>query len=266
MQTREALIKVFTQPRSVFIALKGERTWVPAVVFMVALLAIHGVIASIGTQSPARVGGSINLQSPITYSQLNSTLAEPKTEAGELEQIDLEHSDDARSFDSSDRRVGSFILWLSVAIGSLPFVFGILCLISLMEAIYFRIVSALLNYSFTLGDWFVLSVWSRVPGITLSVVALIMGVLLLGRQPETEDLEILRLTKWMDLPEVFYSGSNWGIGVNFDHLEAHLIWIIALQAIGFSEWTGKSFGFSLGIAVVPTLILIAFTVITISIF
>ncbi len=257
MKTRAALTSVFTEPRVLFSSLKSERKWVSAVVFMVALLAIHGIVVSIATKSPERGGGSIDLQSPITLSRFDSSQGQSVTEAREREQSDIEQLANARTFDGNDRQVGSFILWVSFAIASLPFVFGLLCLISLIEAIYFRIVSALLNHTIMLGDWFALSVWSRVPGITLSVVALVVGVLLLGRQPESEDLEILRLTKWMDLPELNFSGENWRIGVNFDHLEAHLIWIIALQAIGFREWTSKSFAFSLGIAVIPTLILIA---------
>ena len=226
---------------------------------MVALLAIHGVVESIGTNSPTRIGESIALQSPVTYSQIDSDEGGIAAEGDEREQSDSVHSDDAPTLDSNERQVGSFIVWLSFAIASLPFMFGFLCLISLLEAVYFRIVSALLNYGFTFGDWFVLSVWSRVPGITLSVVALIVAVFVMARQPESETLEVLRLTRWIELPEVKFSGLNWSISANFDHLEAHLLWIIALQTIGFSEWTGKSIAFSFGIAVLPTLVLIAIT-------
>ncbi|MCY4128921.1 MAG: hypothetical protein OXG15_06720 [Gammaproteobacteria bacterium] len=261
MRSREALLKIFHNPRAVFIALRGERKWIPAVVFMVAVLVIHAFVASIGTYPQARVGQSIVLQSPFTYSRIDSAQDGLVSEVGE--QSDLAHSNNAATLDSDDHQVGAFILWLSFGIASLPFVFGFLCLISFLEAVYFRIVSALLNSRFTLGDWFVLSVWSRVPGITLSVVALVVGALVLGRQSETEDLEILRLTRWIELPEVFYSGKSWGIGANFDHLEAHLIWIVALQTIGFSEWTGKNIAFSFGIAIVPTLVLVALTYIAI---
>ena len=257
MDTRLALKSIFNRPRLVLTGIREERKWVPAAIFMVLLLGIHAFVVAVGTYSPNRVSSLIEPKSPVAISTSDSSGNESFTDRSEIDRVDVEPVTRNTSLDVKTTQVGSFIMWTFMLVLLLPVAFAGLCVICFLDAVYFRIVSALLHLEFELKDWFALSVWSRVPGITISVVAVIVAVFVLGRQPNSEELEILTLTRWIDLPEVYHGGENWNIGVNFDHIDAYLIWTILLQTIGFQQWSGKSAAFSFGVVVVPTSLFIA---------
>ncbi len=253
MQSSEMLRKIFLSPRAVFSTLKTERKWVPAVVFMVLLLGIHSIVTQFATYSDRRVIEITGSQSPDTSLILDPNGQEIADGAKKSEQIDLELTNNAPASDVNGNQVGRFIVWLFVLVGLLPVAFGIVSLMCLIEAVYFRVVGALLQLDFRLGDWFVFSVWSRVPAIALGVVAIIVGAVALGRQPDRAELEVLSLARWVDLPEARYGGENWTTYIKFDNLDASLIWVVALQTIGFQEWSGRGSAFSLGVVLIPTL-------------
>ncbi len=261
MQSSEALRKIFFNPSAVFAALKAERKWVPAVVLMVLLLGIHGIVTQFATYSQNRVSELTGSQSAIGSTTIDSQRQEITDRAKQIEQTDLALKNDGRAFDAGSNHVGRFILWLFLLLALLPVAFGLVSLMCFIEAIYFRVVGALLHLDFRLGDWFVFSVWSRVPAIALGVVAIIVGAVAFGRQPDRADLEVLSLARWVDLPEARYGGENWTTYVKFDNLDASLIWVVALQTIGFQEWSGRGSALSLGVVLIPT-----FTWISISLF
>lgn len=254
MKASEALRRIFINPGAVFAALRQERKWVSAVIFMVLLLAIHSFVVAVGTYSEKQVGSRIDVQSPVVSSTQDSPNQAIVEGANRNEQAGSERTVGSTKFGDNRSPVADLIFWMSMLVAMLPVGFGFLCLLCIFDAIYFAIISAFLKIGIKLEDWFALSVWSRVPGIALSVLAVIGGLIAFGRQPNSEELEILALTRWVDLPEVHYSGENWNLGVTFDQLDAHLIWIIALQTIGFQQWSGKSAVLSFGIVLAPTLV------------
>ena len=256
MKTRAALTKIFLKPGAVFVALKSEQKWVAAAVVILLMLALHSIVTSLGTYSNNRVDTVIESQSPIALSYQGSKSTEVPAADKSADRTESETDDGFPSLDSRRYSTGSFILWLLMLVGLLPFGLAILCFLCFLDAVYFRIVGAILNVDYRLSDWFALAVWSRVPWAAFSVIVVIVGLIALGRQPESDGLEILTISRWVDLPAVKYEDENWSIGLSLEHLEASLLWIIALQTIGFREWSGKTALFSFGVAVIPTLITI----------
>ena len=264
METKVAVKAIFTQPTAVFSELRSDRKWVPAVVAIVLMLGIHAIVVLFGASSQSGTADLIEVQVPFDLEYRDSEGGASDLPEEETDPTYEEPNIDSTELDASSNQIGAFIIWLFLLLAMLPVGFGFVCLLCLLEAAYFRIVGALLRNEVTLGDWFALCAWSRVPGAALIVVAVTVGLIVLGRQPDEADLDFLRLTRWIDLPEVRHEGESWSIGANFDHLEAYLIWVIALQTIGFKAWTGKSALFSLGIVILPLVILIvsAFAVIS----
>ena len=256
MQTSAALKKIFFDPRAVFAEVGGERKWVPAVVFMAVLLGVHGFVTAVGTYSQRSVEDLIESQSPIEFTKQDASENAP--DVGDAIEPNEERHNTQNTESGIDSKLFGRVLFVIFALVVLiPVAYGLLCFLFFLEAIYFRIVGAILGLEFKLTDWFRLCAWSRVPGIALSVVAITVGLLTLGRQPHSEDLEILRLTRWLELPEVIHGGENWSVTTNFDHIDAHLLWVVVLQTIGFQEWSGKSLFFSFGVVVIPLLIIMA---------
>lgn len=253
MDTGAALGRIFSNPRAVFTSLKVERKWIPAVFFMVLLLGIHAFVVAVGTQSLHQAAEISNSQIQIDFLK-RDTREQLIADRMDSNQRDLRATVNSQSIDTDSDQGRSFFSWVMVLVGLLPFAFGFLCLLFLLEAGYFRIVGALLHLEIRLRDWFILAVWSRVPGVALAVLSVIVGAIALGRQPDSHELDILSLTRWVDLPEARFEGENWRVYSSFENFEASLIWVIALQAIGFQEWTGKSGLFSLGVVVLPTFV------------
>lgn len=253
MDTRAALGRIFSNPRAVFTSLKVDRKWIPAIVFMVLLLGIHAFVVAVGTQSRHQAADILDSQVQIEFLKRDSREQEI-ADTIESDQTDSKATINSQTTDTDRKQGGSFFSWFIVLISLLPFTFGFLCLLFLLEAGYFRIVGALLHLEITLSDWFVLAVWSRVPGIALSVLSVIVGVIVLGRQPDAHELDVLSLTRWVDLPEARFEGENWSVYSSFENFEVSLIWVVALQTIGFQEWTGRSGMFSLGVVVLPTFV------------
>lgn len=264
METKVALRRIFSQPSSVFAELRGKRKWVPAMVFMAVLLALHGLVTAVGTYSENAVGDLIETQSPIEFTTHDSSHRTSEVDEASEPSEDKTNDQNIES-DAFSSQVGKIALILTLTVLMVPVAYALLCFLCFIDAIYLRIVGAIMHLEFKFGDWFALSVWSRVPGIALSVLAIVVGIIALGKQPHPDDLDILRLTRWVDLPEVHHEGENWSVGASFDHYDAYLIWVILLQTIGFKEWSGKSALFSFGIVIAPTIIVIALASIVIAV-
>lgn len=264
METKTALKAMFFQPSAVFKGLKTDRKWVPAAIFIVLMLGLHAIIVSLGTYSENGVGELIDSQSPIDFTSVDPSQLELHRGNVENDQthIDLKPASQATATDS--RQVGAFIVWLFFLLAFLPVVFGFVCLLCLFDAIYFRIVAAVMKLEFKLGDWFAFCVWSRVPGIALGIAALVVAIIVLGRQPDSSELEILSLSRWVELPEVHYRGDSGSMAIDFDQLDGLLVWTIALQMIGFREWSGRSAAFSLGIVSLPSVFFYALALLAVS--
>jgi len=249
VKSREAFAKIFYRPQFVFSALKEERKWVHAAIFMALLLGIHGLVTTIATSPELRTTQSSDVESMVA--DVQQDLREGPLDKTNVQSTPIELRSNGERVPLVFGRIatGNFIFVMFIVSALIPVVFAIILIHALLDAVYFRIVSALLKIDFTLEDWFALSVWSRVPGIVLSVVVVILGVITLGRQPDSEEFALLALNRWVELPE-FHSGN---FGIEFKNLDVALAWTIVLQTIGFGDWSGKSPAVSFAIVAAPTL-------------
>ena len=66
--------------------------------------------------------------------------------------------------------------------------------------------------------------------------------------------ELFSFARWIPLPIRLERDVNL-LNVDVYHLDASLIWVIALQAFGFRVWSGRRFAVSLAVVAFPTVIL-----------
>ena len=249
MKSIEAFAKIFYRPHVVFSALKKERKWVHAAILMTLLLGIHSLATAFGTSTQARTAQSSDVQSIVAAIQQDLRESSRNQTNVESSSSELQPKRERIPLDFGRVFTGDFIIAMFITTALLPVAFAGILIYAFLDAVYFRIVSALLKIEFTLEDWVALSVWSRVPGIVLSVGAVILGVITLGRLPDTEQFELLVLKRWLELPE-FHRGN---FGIDFNNLDVALAWTIVLQTIGFSSWSGKNSIVSFAIVAAPTL-------------
>ena len=249
MKSKEAFAKIFYRPHVVFSTLKVERKWVHAAIFMALLLGIHGLVTAFGTSSQLRTAQSSDVESTVADVQQDVRESVLNQSNVKSTPIELRSSGERVPLNFGRIGTGNFIIAVFITTALVPVVFAGILIYALLDAVYFRIVSALLKIDFTLEDWFAFSIWSRVPGIVLSVVVVILGVIVLGRQPDSEEFALLSIKRWVEFPE-FQSGN---FGIEFRNLDVALAWTIVLQTIGFRDWSGKSPTVSFAIVAAPTL-------------
>ncbi len=260
MKTAEMIVKFFYRPRAVFRVLKEERTWVHAAVFMALMLGIYNLATSIGTIPEARTTSSSELQTLIVNAQRDARESSSIQSSGESTPRELAPKRERVPIDFGRIGLGESILGLFITTILLPVAFAGIWLISVIDAIYFRIVGALFKIDLKLEEWFVLSIWCRIPYVVLSVLTVVIGMITLGRQPNSDELQVFSITHWIDLPRAQYGGDYFKIYFNFDRFEVSLLWLLVVQVIGFQEWSGRSMLFSFWVVLIPTLISIAIAI------
>ena len=217
--------------------------------FYGVFVGIHGLVTTIATSPELRTTQSSDVESMVA--DVQQDLREGPLDKTNVQSTPIELRSNGERVPLVFGRIatGNFIFVMFIVSALIPVVFAIILIHGLLDAVYFRIVSALLKIDFTLKDWFALSIWSRVPGIVLNVVVVILGVITLGQQPDSEEFALLAVKRWVDLPEL-QSGN---FGIDFKNLDVALAWTIVLQTIGFRMWSGKSPAVSFAIVAAPTL-------------
>ncbi len=129
---------------------------------------------------------------------------------------------------------------------------SIVLLIKLVfDAVYFAIVATILKLEYKVRDWITFSVWSRIPAMVLSTIAVVVAVVMLGKVSDSKHYQILAFAFWLRLPD---EGSRLYDTMMYE-LDIALIWVVALQTIGFKAWSGKSTLTSLTVVLCPVLII-----------
>ena len=121
----------------------------------------------------------------------------------------------------------------------------------LIEALYLRIVSALLGLELKLGQWLALVSWSRVPGGVLMLLMSILFVSTLSISNDLFGIEMPVLSKLLDGSSTSFPS----FGYFFDIWLLPEMWVIALQTLGFRAWTGRTTIVSFSIVVAPFVLL-----------
>ena len=146
---------------------------------------------------------------------------------------------------SSHKRSISFPTFLDVVLTFFGF-----ALLLVIEATYFRIVGAIIGLDLKIDQWFALVAFSRIPGdvcVLLITILLTLVFLISSELMGLESATLLRLIhgNTSSFPSVDYFLEYWYFAG---------IWVIALQTIGFRDWSGRSTSVSLAIVVAPSVL------------
>ena len=253
MKTVEAFRKIVYRPREVFAGLKSQRNWLPAALVLLAVVVVQ---SSLVGYSVSRVYAQYEPSEAERerYEALMEEYREEIEAAQESARGGIVDVDGWAGEATSERAVfvsdpGRGISLFNVAIAFFTF------LIALgIEVAYFRFVGSEMDLSFKTSDWISFTVWSRIPGAVLALVGVTVVLLFSGFQANMANFEPLSIVRWIPFPIRPDRGVNI-VNIDVYHLDAALIWVIALQTIGFRIWTGRSFVFSLAVVALPTLIL-----------
>jgi len=122
-----------------------------------------------------------------------------------------------------------------------------LFLLFLSEALYLRVVSAILGLGLNLKQWLAFAAWSHVPGeVAVFLTTFVLGVMILV-STQFMGLEMSTLTRMIEGPSSPYHP----LGYFLDLWYLAEVWCIVVQTIGFREWSGKGTLVSFAIVVVP---------------
>lgn len=253
MKAAEAVQKIFYRPREVFEAFREQRTWLPAVLVLLALVVFQSSL----------IGYSVSR----VYAQHEPSVAERERYEAFAEEYRKEieaAQESARGgivdvdgwagSGTAERVVlvsdpGRGISLFNVAIAFFAFLIALA-----IEVAYFRFVGAELDLSCKTVDWITFCAWSRIPGAVLALLGVFLVLLFTGFQANMANFEPFSVVRWIPIPLRPDRGVNI-LNIDVYHLNAALIWVIALQTIGFRIWSGRGFVFSLAVVALPTAIM-----------
>ncbi|MCY4096082.1 MAG: YIP1 family protein [Gammaproteobacteria bacterium] len=220
--TWELLRKIFFRPSEVFAAQKSQPKWGRILLLLVAISLLSTELPDFSSSLQVMINGSTEVGSAF--------FKHPSLIKGEQYEIEF-----STGF--------MFVLTL----------FGFL-LILFIEALYLRVVSAMLGLELKLDQWMAIVAWSRVPAETLILLVTVVLVLtlfvsngLLGHEPP--------------ILKALLDGSSFSdsaVSYILDLWMLPEIWVIALQTLAFRNCSGKSILFSFAIVVVPFILFTVF--------
>jgi hypothetical protein len=127
----------------------------------------------------------------------------------------------------------------------------------LVNAGYLSLVSAFTNDGVRFKQWFSLVCWSSLPGLLSQIASLVnLAVNDVSHLPQ-EHINPLSYASLVDLELAAGTGTGTRILASMDPL---VLWTLALMAIGYRLWTGKSIVASALIAWAPFLLFVAVVV------
>lgn len=248
MNTREALSKIFYQPREVFAAekqdLKGGHIFLILVVISIADITITNF--STPWHAPVDLETSILESDVFDMSDPQDTSAEFSARPNNDFDSDASSGSTAYRFGVNAYKTGD----------GFPSVFDVFstffdfALLLLFEAVFLRIVGAIIGLDVKIDQWFALVAYSWIPATAcvLLITVVLAMTLFVSRQILGSESDILtRLI--LSLTSPFPS-----IGYFLDYRHLSEIWVIALQTIGFRDWSGKSTVVSFMIVIAPTIL------------
>lgn len=255
MKTTEALRKTFCQPSEVFLALKEQQTWVVAALTLIGVVVVHTALINYSvSQAYAQYVPSEAERE--RYEQVLEEYREEIEAAQESARGGIVDVDGWAGSTTSEQVVfvsdpGLGITRFNVAIAFFAFLIALA-----IEVAYLRFVGSEMDLSFKTVDWIRFSVWSRLPGTVLALLGVILVLLFSGFQANIANHELFSIVRWIPWPNNPDRGVNI-LNIDVYHVDAALVWVIALQTIGFRIWSGRSFVVSLSIVAIPTAILYA---------
>ncbi len=140
----------------------------------------------------------------------------------------------------------------ALAIISIVTVLVLLIAITMINAIYLVIVSAVLDDRFRFRNWFSFSLWTSMPSL-IAIVAMTANVLL-SRDSRVAPTELNPLN-FNNL--IFHVGPASPFKSLFDGFDLTILWSWALMVFGYHLWTGRSWVRSAVVILLPWVVLYA---------
>ena len=249
VRTRDLLGKIFYRPSEVFAAQKQEHVWGRVFILLVMISLASGWLLDFSSVFDETDGLHTNISTPDI--ETDYAARDPGSEARSvginIGEADSESGSANRvSAATDDRRDGAMPMVLFV----LSMLFGV-AIALLFDALYLRIVSAIMGLGVTIDHWFALVAWARLPSeaLFLCMTVVLVGTLFISN--ELFGTELLALKALVDgyaspYPSLRYFLDIWLLPE---------IWFIALQTLGFRDWSGRSTLLSFAIVVAPFIFL-----------
>lgn len=118
-------------------------------------------------------------------------------------------------------------------------------LLCALNAVYYLLAGKVMGSGIGYGKWFGFAVWTGIPRL-LTVPLSVLQIMTSGGRLAPEDMNMVSLNY---LVLHLSASSPWATFVN--SLDLTSLWSIALTAIGFKVWTGRSTGACVTVAVLP---------------
>lgn len=226
-----ALIAIFTNPRTVFDQQREDPKWVVPALVILAFTIMSGVVVTmlVDVEEIARV-------------QLEQTIETMERQGSPQEVIDQMRVATEQQVAIS----GNPIVALGSAILGAIVIFFILALI---HALYFMVVGKIMKTGHDFSDWFALSVWGRMPWVIAAIVT-VVAALVMSPQTDLSAYNLLALSSWMNIP----NESHMIFGQLVKTLDLMVIWSIVIMTVGFDSWTERGMGVSAAVVAVPYVI------------
>ena len=247
MKSSEALLKIFYRPREVFAAQRQKQTWGRVFFILVALSLLDSTLIDLSSSWNSSDDEGKRADPAITMEKVESSGSVATTDAHIDTNVDVNSA--ARDVDHDSVPYGVQLVSALPQVSMVVLALLGFLLLFFIEALYLRIVSAILGLGLKLDHWLALVAWSHVPYqavISLTTFVLVLTLFISSELLGFESNALVRLIQgpsWSD-NSIYNFVGYWFLAE---------LWVIALRLIGFRDWSGKGTLFSFVIAVVPTI-------------
>ena len=253
MKSTEALQKIFYRPSEVFEELREQRSWLPAAFVLLVVVVVH---SSLVNYSISRAYAQ-HEPSEADRERFEALIEEYREEIEAAQESARGGIVDVNGWAGSGAETEVFFVTspgLDTTLYNAVIAAFALLIALAIEVAYFRFVGSKMQLSFRTADWVAFTVWSRIPGLVLAFLGVLLVLLISGYQANVVNYESLSIARWVPLPLRPDRGVNI-LNIDIYHLDAALIWVIALQTLGFQIWSRRSFIISFAVVTTPTVIL-----------
>ncbi|MYD44499.1 MAG: hypothetical protein F4W90_11495 [Gammaproteobacteria bacterium] len=228
------LIKIFTNPASVFAGQSEDSSWLmPALAII-----LFGMLSAIVVATRMDMGGAMD-------AGLEQSIEMLESRGATQEEIDSARA----QMEAAGAIATNPLVQIGGQVIAVPIMFF---LIVLVHALYFKIVGKMVGADLDYSDWLALSVWGRMPWVVGSIVIL-LAALLMDAKADPSGYNLLAFSTYISLP----NADGMFVGQLVKTADLLMLWSIAIMTIGYSVWTEKSMATSLAIVAVPYVLIYA---------
>lgn len=255
MTSTQALIGIFYRPRETLSALADDQLWFLAALVVGLLSCAVWFVPSVWTSSYVERASIVERNQEIRtleHVAADSALDSPEaTSDPNQSEADRVSGESVPIVIPKIRFDWEWIVYTTIRFVpiTLVCVFGFLFL----EASYFRLIGSFLSPDFTITDWYRLSIWSRVPATSFSVIFTVLALSTDVSEPTLHPANVFALARWIEMPDAYLHNGLFSSRT----VDVGLVWVVVLQTIGIREWCATSTVTSLVITAIPVVLFYA---------